>query len=173
MAPFDTPRLHLRPLRGEDASIYCALYTDASVMAHIGTPLAPVVASRQFADACRFNDDPAGVQRRWAVIERASGAGLGLLALLGDRTDPGNAELGVMLLPGGQGRGLARELNDAVLDRAFGAGGWGLHRVWARHASGHAAAAQALFASGFEPGPRLGADATVAITSGQWLARRG
>lgn len=173
MGPFESARLCLRPLRPEDEALYHALYTDPAVMARIGAPLAPASASRQFAEARRRNDDPAGVQRRWAVIERRSGAPLGLLALLGDPADPGNVELGVMLLPVAHGRGFARELNDAVLAEAFGVGGWGLRRVWARHATGHGAAAGALGASGFEPAPGSGDDVIVAITADRWRARHG
>lgn len=77
-----------------------------------------------------------------------------MLALVRDADDAGSAELGVMLVPAAQRRGLARELDDAVALHAFAPGGWGLHRLWARHAPGHAAAAGVLAASGFEPGPR-------------------
>lgn len=171
MTGFQSARLRVRPLRAADHALYCALYTDPGVMAHIGAPQSPRAASRQFDAACRLNDDPSGAQRRWAVTERSSGAAVGLVALLGDPEDPGNVELGVMLLPTAQGQGYARELCDAVLDRAFGAGGWGLRRVWARHAMGHKAAAEALRASGFASARRLGNHATVAITALQWRAR--
>lgn len=167
MGPFDTARLHLRPLRADDERLYVALYTDSGVMAHIGEPLAPDAARRQFASACRLNDAPVDTQRRWVVTDRATGGPLGLLALLRDPADPDNVELGVMLLPTAQGQGFARELNDAVVARAFEPGGWGLRRVWARHAPGHAAAAAALGASGFVPAPPLDGDATVAIERGR------
>lgn len=170
MAPFDTARLHLRPLRAEDEALYCTLYTDPDVMSHIGKPLEPEAARRQFAIACRRNGAGDGMERRWTVSDRSTGRPVGLLALLADRADRDNVELGVMLLPAAQGRGFARELNDAVVARAFGTGGWGLRRVWARHASGHAAAAAALGASGFAPALPAGTDATVAITRDEWLA---
>lgn len=173
MASFESARLCVRPLRAGDEALYCALYTHPGVMAHIAEPLAPGAASRQFAAACRLNLDPACVRQRCAVTERWSGAGVGLLALLGEPADPGNVELGVMLLPTAQGRGYARELNDAVLDRAFGPGGWGFRRIWARHAVGHRAAADALAASGFEPAQSRGHHATVAMTVLQWRARNG
>lgn len=160
--PFDTPRMHARPLGPADEAFYCALYSDPAVMALIGVPKSPREALRGFALACRRNADAASGERRWVVLERATGAAIGLLALLRDGS--GAAELGVMLLPSAQGRGLARELNDAVVGLAFSPGGWALDRLWARHAQGHAAAAAALAASGFRPGPPLGADATVEIT---------
>ena len=177
MDDFDTPRLRLRLLQPGDEALYRALYTDPAVMTHVGTPLSADAAGRAFAAACRRNEDPDGVERRWAVLDRATGAAVGLVAMLRDRLDPANAELGVMLLTAAHGRGLARELNDAVVAQALMPGGWGLDRLWARHAAGHAAAARALAASGFAPGPAEGADATVAITrdaaAGMSMAKHG
>ncbi|HEU4813342.1 MAG TPA: GNAT family N-acetyltransferase [Xanthomonadaceae bacterium] len=164
MEDFDTPRLRLRLLHPADEALYCALYTDPGVMTHVGPPLSAAAASRGFSVARRRNEAPDGAERRWSVRDLASGEAVGLLALLRDPSDPGNAELGVMLLPAAQGRGFARELNDAVAARAFAPGGWGLHRVWARHAAGHDAAAGALGASGFQPGPPEGTHATVVLT---------
>ena len=164
MDDFQTPRLRLRLLQPSDGALYCALYTDPGVMAQVGPPLSAEAAKRGFAVARRRNGDPGATERRWAVLGLDSGEAMGLLALLRDPRDPGNAELGVMLLPAAQGRGVARELNDAVVARAFAPGGWGLHRVWARHAAGHGAAAGALAASGFRPGPPEGAHATVVAT---------
>lgn len=163
MDDFDTPRLRLCLLQPQDEALYCALYTDPGVMAHVGPPLSAEAARRGFSVARRRNGDPGGTERRWAVLERHSGTAVGLLALLRGPQDPGNVELGVMLLPGAQRRGFARELNDAVVARAFAPGGWGLHRVWARHAPGHGAAAGALEASGFKPGPPEGVHATVVL----------
>lgn len=164
IAPFDTPRLHARPLGPGDEALYRRLYTDPAVMAQVGAPLSPDAARRGFAVACRRNAGHGSVELRWAILDRASGEAVGLLALMPD--DSGGAEFGVMLLPGAQGRGLARELNDAVVALAFPPDGGGLRRLWARHARGHAAAAAALAASGFRPGPDIGGDATVEITRG-------
>lgn len=173
MDSFETQRLLLRPLAAEDEALYCALYTDPGVMAHIGAPLSREAALRGFVEARRRNADPAGVELRWTVVDRVSGGALGLFAVLLDRTDRENAEFGAMLLPAAHGRGLARELCDAVTRQAFDRAGWGMHRVWARHAVDHEAAAAALVATGFEPGPPLGADTVYAMTRERWEARRG
>lgn len=173
MDAFDTLRLHLRPLDADDEALYCALYTDPEVMAHIGSPLSREAARGGFAEACRRNGDPDRGDRRWVVLDRISGEALGLLAVLGEAPDAPEVELGVMLIPTAHGRGLARELNAAVVARAFGPGGWGLQRVWARYAPGHGAAAATLAASGFEPAPPRGSDAIVAFTRERWLARAG
>lgn len=162
MESFDTPRLRLRLLEPGDEALYCALYTDPGVMRHVGPPLSAESARRGFSVARRRNWEAEGPERRWVVLDRASGEAVGLLALLRDPRDSGNAELGVMLLPPVHGRGFAREISGAVVAHAFGPGGWGLHRVWARHAPGHAAAARALQASGFQPAPQEGDHAIVA-----------
>lgn len=161
---FNTPNAVLRALGPGDEALYCALYTDPAVMARIGVPLSLPAAQRAFATACRRNTCPEARERYWAVLDRATGEVLGMLALIAGSADHGDVELGVMLLPAAQGRGLARELNHAVVAHAFSPGGWGLHRLWARHAPGHGAAAAVLAASGFRPGPLLGAHATVERT---------
>ena len=166
MESFDTPRLRLRLLEPGDEALYCALYTDPGVMKHVGPPLSAEAARRGFSVARRRNGEADGAQRRWAVVDRASGEAVGLLALLRDPLDPGNAELGVMLLPAAHGRGLAREISGAVVAHAFRPGGWGLHRVWARHAPGHGAAAGVLQASGFQPQSPRGGQAIVALSRG-------
>ena len=168
METFYSPRLQMRPLAEGDDAIYLALYTDPDVMTHIAAPLVPDVARAGFERSCHLNAEPGGWVSRWAVLDRASGAALGLLAVLRDPGDPGTAEIGVMLLRVGQGRGLAREINAAVVELAFRDGGWGLTRLWARHARGNVAAANALAASGFEPGPSEGQDAIRAITRCHW-----
>ncbi len=164
MDDFQTSRLRLRLLRPPDEALYCALYTDPGVMARIGPPLSADAARRGFSAARRRNLDPAGPERRWAVHGRASGAAAGLFALLRDPRDRGDAEFGIMLLPSAQGRGFARELGAMAVSRAFAPDGWALHRLWARHAPGHAAAAGVLRAAGFRPGPPEGADATGVFT---------
>lgn len=161
LATFGTPRARLRGLVPEDEALYCALYTDLDVMALIGEPLSLAAAKRAFAIACRRNADPAARERYWSILDRGTGRGIGLLALIAGASDPGDAEFGVMLLPAAQGRGLARELNEALLEQAFARGGWGLHRLWARHAQRHGAAAAVLARSGFRPARPLGANAVV------------
>lgn len=150
--------------------MYCALYTDPGVMAHIVAPLSPEAARTDFETSRRLNAESGGAACRWAVLDRVSAARLGLLAMLRDGKDPGNAEIGLMLLPGAQGRWFAREIIRAVVAHAFRSGGWGLRRVWARHAAGNAAAANVLHACGFAPGPRVGGNASAAITREAWRA---
>ena len=83
------------------------------------------------------------------------------------------AELGVMLVPGVHGNGLARELCDAVFERVFGpAARVPLTRVWARHAPGHDAAARVLAAAGMTRDADMDGAVTWGIERARWLATR-
>lgn len=168
---FATRRARLDPLEAGDEALYCRLYTDPDVMAFIGAPLSPAVARRDFRAACRLNAARSPREVRWAVRDAATGRGLGLLALV--RGPPGtlDAELGFMLLPEAQGRGLARELVDGAATHAFADCDEGPASLWARHAPSHGAVAAILAASGFRPGPALDGSATWVLGRGQWRAR--
>ena len=168
---FATRRAWLRPLESGDEALYCRLYTDPEVMARIGAPLSPAVARRHFRAARRLNAVRPPREVRWAVRDAASGEGLGLLALVGGPPGSPDAELGFMLLPAAQGRGLARELVEAAARHAFGGDEAGPASLWARHAPSHGAVAAILAASGFRPGPALGGSATWVLDRGHWRAR--
>ena len=163
METFYSPRLQMRPLAEGDDAIYLALYTDPDVMTHIAAPLVPDVARAGFERSCHLNAEPGGWVSRWAVLDRASGAALGLLAVLRDPGDPGTAEIGVMLLPAAQGRGFAREVVGALVALVFSACP-GIDRVWARHRVDHAAAAALMRAVGFPVESACGKRATCSRT---------
>lgn len=169
---FDTRRCHVRALCGEDRAMYRALYTDPGTMAHVLPPLDVAAADRAFAVACRRNGESDGREWRWAVVDRRSSAPLGLLALSRDAEDSRSAEVGVMLLPHARRRGHARELLEALMNREFTFGTWGLGRIWARHRQANIAGAALLAACGFVPGSPAGGLEFAAITQAQWQAHR-
>ena len=113
MAPFDTARLHLRPLGEGDEALYCSLYTDPDLMYHIATPMSPDAAQRSFRAACRQQSPQ---KQRWIITEHGTGDAIGLLGLFvnGDA-----AEIGVMLLKPWQGRGNGTEAMASMVDRVF------------------------------------------------------
>jgi RimJ/RimL family protein N-acetyltransferase len=170
---FQTPRLRLRPLCEADAALYGALYTDPGVMANLGPPLDADRAQRGFLAALRRGRDPARGERRWSVAWRADGTPAGLLAAIPTPGRRGTCvELGVMLLPPSQGRGLAHELYAAVLPRVFAPDAPPVARAWSRHAPGHLAAAGVLRVAGFRPGPPLDGFATGLMTPARWARLR-
>ena len=119
MSTLDTARLRLRLLHEDaedDAALYIALYTKASVMQWIAPPLSVDAAHAAFGRACRHNRATRPGHRTWRVDEHVNGAGLGITALQrhGDA-----AEIGVVLREVAWGRGIGREALAAVLRHAF------------------------------------------------------
>lgn len=145
--PLETPNLHLRPLIDADRALYCRLYTDEKVMAHVGSPLSSDAAQRAFARVLRQIAAVPARSRYWIVHVRATGDAVGLMALVPDVDDADSAEVGVLLLPEAQGRGYATEAIAALADRVFANSR--LQRLWTRHASGHAAAVGLMHRLGF------------------------
>jgi RimJ/RimL family protein N-acetyltransferase len=129
---FDTARLAVRPLDGRDEALYCRLYTDPAVMRLIAPPMADAAARRSFGTALRLNGEGAWAQR-WILVDRASGTDIGLLGLIPHPDAPAAVEVGVMLLPGWEGRGVAAEAIAAAADRLFGLAELAVAGLWTRH----------------------------------------
>ena len=129
MERIDTPRLRLRVMGEGDEDLYCRLYTDPQVMHHIAQPLAIDVARRSFQVA-REQAFERPMRRPWWVIhEAASTADVGVVGLVREDTV---AEMGIVLLPQAQRRGIAREAMSAVAARAMATGL--VTQLWLRHA---------------------------------------
>ena len=148
MKVLDTPRLHLRPLFEGDEALYCHLYTDPEMMRHIGTPLSAEVARRSFHKACALAVQPAPAMQLWIITEHGSPTGLGLLARVrhGDAIDV--AEMGIMLVTEGQGRGFAAEALGALTDRLFAQPE--MRMIWTSQSPDNAAVVRLMHRLGFE-----------------------
>lgn len=116
--PIRGPRLLLRAFATVDEALYLRLYGDPRVMRHIGPPLAPDAARRAFATVLR-RMRAAAAPTHWIVALADGGGDIGLVALQPRRDDPHAADAGVMLLPGGEGRGLGAEAIATLVDWAF------------------------------------------------------
>lgn len=81
------PRLTLRPLAAVDEAFYCAIYTDATLMAQIGAALSAQAARRAFAAALKTNADGDPPSGYWIVVERGLCRDIGLLGLVAGRRD--------------------------------------------------------------------------------------
>ncbi len=131
----DTPRLKLQMMGKGDEALYCRLYGDAQVMRHIAGPLPHETARRSFAIACcQAAERP--MRRPWWVIREHGRGDAGIVGLVLDREEP---EIGVVLAPEAQARGLAVEAMDALARAAFATGL--ASRLWLRHAPGNVAMA--------------------------------
>lgn len=132
MKELETPRLHVRPLVSNDEAFYCGLYTDASVMRHIGPPLSPDAARTAFTKACRLNLDGEFRYRLWIMSRKEDRIDIGLLALI---RDGDQAEIGAMLISGAQSRGFAAESIAVLIDYAFSR--HDLTLLFTRHSRAH------------------------------------
>lgn len=140
------PRLDLRRMGTADEALYCALYCDAQVMRHIGMPLSEVAARRAFAATLRINATCSWVPSYWAMVERQSSTSIGLAGLVGGATKD-DAELGILILPGWQGRGYAADAMSMLISRACSATpSTCLH---ARHAAANGAMFRVMTQLGF------------------------
>lgn len=170
MDTFDTTRLRLRPLDARDEVFYCSLYTDASLMRHIAAPMSHEAAVRSFHAALKQQGD---LRLIWTIAEHGPKPECGILGVFPkDRA----AEVGVMLLPPAQARGIAAEVIAAVADMLFKTGGF--EWLWTRHAEGNVPAGLLMRRSGFEPfeGERPSAEASAQemrwrLTREAWSAR--
>jgi ribosomal-protein-alanine N-acetyltransferase len=163
---FDTSRLRLRQISHADETLYCHLYTDAALMQHIATPLSIEAAQRSFANACAQQSQ---VRQRWIIRERDGGLDIGLVALFA-KDDV--AEIGVMLIAGAHGRGLATEAMAAIVDLAFAEGS--IRLLWIRQQVSNVPVVAMMQRLGFARLPLSDPDATEVrwdLSRERWLER--
>jgi RimJ/RimL family protein N-acetyltransferase len=166
-----TARLRLRLLDGRqtDAALYRALYTCPRVMAQIAPPLDDVEADAAFARVCRHNALERPGHRSWAVEDRITETGLGIVAL---HRSGARAELGLMLLPRAWNGHTSRTALSAVIDHGFGT--LGLEHIDAdcREGPNTRILRHLLLPLGFEPVPAMRAGyAQWALPIGRWRRR--
>jgi RimJ/RimL family protein N-acetyltransferase len=115
----ETPRLRLRYWRPEDRAAFAAINAEAAVLRHL-QPL-----TREGLDSMLDRFDRHFAQHGWsywALEERKSGALIGACGLSHATFDAfftPAVEIGWRLSTGWQGKGLAREAAEAVLQAAF------------------------------------------------------
>ena len=164
-----TPRLQLRPIEAAEVALYVRLYGDPAVMHHIAEPLSAAAAARAFEATLRQVRQYPPPLQVWILCEPAAAAEVGLLALARPHATAETAELGTMLLGPGQGRGLAAEAQEAVLDHEFRSGR--LQLVWSRHAPANRAAAALMLKLGFARTDAPVTEERWRMTSVRWRAR--
>ncbi len=121
LAAFDflTARLHVRPLVDSDETLFHGLYTDPETMRFIAPPLSAEAASTAFRNILRRAQQPAVRELFLAMTDRLSLQSLGICGM--SRFEPGTArvEVGILLRPAAQSRGLAAEALAALLRKVF------------------------------------------------------
>lgn len=145
-APIRTARSLLRPLRARDRGLFCALYGDAATMRHIAPALSKPAALRSFRAtlaAMRAGNGP------WffTIVNAANRRPIGVCAI---QPITGRAsQLGIMLEPAQQRRGIGTEALRALTCAAFEA--LPIDALWVQYRSANAAAGRLVDGLGFLP----------------------
>ena len=154
-----------------DRRLYVQLYGDEGTMRHIGHPLEEAQARRSFAAACRANQSMPPTARFWVIEEKPMGFPLGLIGL--HWNGPTSAELGVVLPPAQQGKGIATAAIRNLLEPAFDT--LRIERLHTWHAAGHQLASGLMTSLGFvalrEPTQHGGQ--CWELTASAWRGRKG
>lgn len=100
----ESPRVHLRLLDERDEALYVGIYTDAALMAQVGAPMDEEQAIQAFARTCRLNREQGLRFRSWVITVKPTGHVAGLLGL---RRAGDVVEIGGMMLPAWQGKGVS------------------------------------------------------------------
>lgn len=147
---FETPRLRARLVDGRDRDLYRSLYTDGSVMAHIGTVMSGTEADVVFDKVLGYNAETPVRARYWRLSDRSTDNAIGIQSFIRPLADPASLELGMMLLPQSQGQGLGIEASQRFVDLLLG-NHWGLdiETVFARHVETNARVARLGATLGF------------------------
>lgn len=110
--------MRLRPIATEDLDLYRGLMTDPTVMSELGGPLPP----EGLEDKLRGIVEDVERDRLWFLAVEDDGATAGWVCIW-DHED-GVTEMGWMIAPAFQGRGLASAAVREILDRAREDGRW-------------------------------------------------
>lgn len=114
-----TRRFRLRLMTAaRDAALFQGLFGDPAVMRWIGPPLALDECVSALGRISRHNAMAAPGHRYWAIEDRSTGDGVGMVALVRSGVA---AEFGIMLRPRWWRTGVGSEVVPALLDHGFGA----------------------------------------------------
>jgi RimJ/RimL family protein N-acetyltransferase len=142
----ETAALVLRPPMEEDAPAAYALLNDPDV--RLWNPGRECPDLEAAAAWCRDGADWSdGSHATWHAVDPDTGAMLGNVSLFGIDADDLVAKIGYRVLPAVRGRGLARQMVDAVTRWAFEERG--LMRVQLEHSVLNAASCRVAQAAGF------------------------
>ena len=141
-----TPDLVIRPPVLEDAAEAFELMNDPDVRRWNPTRESPDLAAAE--QWCRDGADWSdGTHATWHAVDRRTGRMVGNVSLFAIDTDDRVAKIGYRVLPAARGRGVARQMVDAVTAWAFESRG--LMRVQLEHAVTNPASCKVAVAAGF------------------------
>lgn len=143
-----TSGLVIRPPTAVDAPEAFQLMNDPDVRRWNPTRECPDLEAAEawLRDGADWSD---GSHATWSAVDRESGRMVGNVSLFAIDTDDLVAKIGYRVLPTARGRGVARQMVDAVTRWAFESRG--LMRVQLEHAVPNVASCRVAVAAGFVP----------------------
>jgi RimJ/RimL family protein N-acetyltransferase len=115
----ETLRLRLRRWRDEDFETFVRWHADPQLMRHMGKPTFPREEVKGIFERHQLHWEEHGFGL-WAAEEKETGALVGRVGLAYHRLWPADPEVGWLIDPARQGRGLATEAGAACIDYGFG-----------------------------------------------------
>ncbi len=116
---FETKRTRCSLLTEVDEEDFCHLYTDKKVMRKIGPPVSYAEARGFFERALENNKSHELNQKIWKIEEKGSNTFLGIQMLKWKPNITDVAEIGIMLTPKSNQKGIASEAMGALTDYGF------------------------------------------------------
>jgi RimJ/RimL family protein N-acetyltransferase len=113
--------MHLRPLTTDDQHLIDRALLDSAMMEHLGGAISP----EESRDTFLRQTDPATADTTWARVIVEDDADVGTLALWKNDHAAPASEMGWMVFPEFQGRGLGKIGVQMLLDEAWADGRWG------------------------------------------------
>lgn len=142
-----TARLHLRPVRINDAADLFAGRGDPAVMRYWDWPPQESVDQVRSIIQNHTEEIDSGRTHWWVVATTARGPAIGEVDLSDVDLHHRRAEVGFLFHRAAWGRGYAREAMERVM--RYGFGDLGLERLWARFHAGNEASQRLLEKLGF------------------------
>lgn len=162
--PVETARLRMRALAEGDAALYTGLYGDEETMRFIGAPLSPERAASSFRSAL------AGMRRApierlfLTVVEKHSGADVGICSLQNFDARHRSVQAGVMFVAGARALGYSKEGFVGLIQQVFAQ--LPVDELWVQFAAEHIAVQRAVISVGFARRPHAATERSA------WCVRR-
>lgn len=137
----------LRPLCEHDEDLYLRLHASVGTMRHVSAVLDPDVARLRFDEACRLSASSEPAYWIWTVFLPDLTMAAGIVSLMARAS---RAEIGILLLPEWQSRGLGTAAVRALTEYAFTT--LGVTRIESRQQAKNVGWERLMKRTGFETG---------------------
>jgi RimJ/RimL family protein N-acetyltransferase len=145
----ETERLFLRPLAEGDEALFDRLYTDPETMRFIAPPLSAERALSRFRKIIMRQRKPSIDGRYLVILERETGKPVGICGTSHHDAEAQRLEVGMVLVPEGRNRGVAKEALSALMKHIFAVSP--VDKIEAKVFAENQAAERVLVSQGFTP----------------------